>query len=34
MINEIEPTKEFDLVQKLDVEDEVVRYYIVVDVVV
>lgn len=32
-MNEIEPTKECDLVEKLDVEDKVARYYIVVDVV-
>lgn len=33
-MNEIVPTKEFDLVEKLDVEDKVARYYIVVDVFV
>ena len=33
MTNEIEPTKEFDSVRKLYVEDEAAWYYVVVDVI-
>jgi hypothetical protein len=32
MMNEIEPTEEFDSVRKLYVEDEEVWYYVIVDV--